>query len=171
MKNYVKRVILFWFCMVFYMLVQAQVRENRITGHVYDSQNLPLAGVNIKVKNTPYGTVSNEKGEFVLAGKWEQGVSIEFSFIGMRRKTITYKGQTKLEVTLADDTNNMDEVVVTGYTTLSRRETASAVSQVKAEQVMLNSKSSIDQMLIGQIPGMAIIQTSGEPSAKPKIRI
>ena len=43
MKNYVKRVILFWFCMVFYMLVQAQVRENRITGHVYDSQNLPLA--------------------------------------------------------------------------------------------------------------------------------
>ena len=81
MKNYVKRVILFWFCMVFYMLVQAQVRENRITGHVYDSQNLPLAGVNIKVKNTPYGTVSNEKGEFVLAGKWEQGVSIEFSFI------------------------------------------------------------------------------------------
>ena len=66
MKNYVKRVILFWFCMVFYMLVQAQVRENRITGHVYDSQNLPLAGVNIKVKNTPYGTVSNEKGEFVL---------------------------------------------------------------------------------------------------------
>lgn len=50
MKNYVKRVILFWFCMVFYMLVQAQVRENRITGHVYDSQNLPLAGVNIKVK-------------------------------------------------------------------------------------------------------------------------
>ena len=51
MKNYVKRVILFWFCMVFYMLVQAQVRENRITGHVYDSQNLPLAGVNIKVKN------------------------------------------------------------------------------------------------------------------------
>ena len=84
MKNYVKRVILFWFCMVFYMLVQAQVRENRITGHVYDSQNLPLAGVNIKVKNTPYGTVSNEKGEFVLAGKWEQGVSIEFSFIGMR---------------------------------------------------------------------------------------
>ena len=91
MKNYVKRVILFWFCMVFYMLVQAQVRENRITGHVYDSQNLPLAGVNIKVKNTPYGTVSNEKGEFVLAGKWEQGVSIEFSFIGMRRKTITIK--------------------------------------------------------------------------------
>ena len=90
MKNYVKRVILFWFCMVFYMLVQAQVRENRITGHVYDSQNLPLAGVNIKVKNTPYGTVSNEKGEFVLAGKWEQGVSIEFSFIGRLRKTSTY---------------------------------------------------------------------------------
>ena len=88
------------------MLVQAQVRENRITGHVYDSQNLPLAGVNIKVKNTPYGTVSNEKGEIVLAGKWEQGVSIEFSFIVMRRKTITYKGQTKLEVTVADDTNN-----------------------------------------------------------------
>ena len=67
--------------MVFYMLVQAQVRENRITGHVYDSQNLPLAGVNIKVKNTPYGTVSNEKGEFVLAGKWEQVYQLNFRLL------------------------------------------------------------------------------------------
>ena len=72
MKNYVKRVILFWFCMVFYMLVQSQVSENRITGHVYDSQNLPLAGVNIKVKNTPYGTVSNEKGEFCFTHNFQQ---------------------------------------------------------------------------------------------------
>lgn len=148
MKNYVKRVILFWFCMVFYMLVQAQVRENRITGHVYDSQNLPLAGVNIKVKNTPYGTVSNEKGEFVLAGKWEQGVSIEFSFIGMRRKTITYKGQTKLEVTLADDTNNMDEVVVTAKANINEidiRARSGVVQEVDMRRI--NSKPMIDMGL------------------------
>ena len=88
MKNYVKRVILFWFCMVFYMLVQAQVRENRITGHVYDSQNLPLAGVNIKVKNTPYGTVSNEKGEFVLAGKWEYQLNFRLLVCGVKLSLI-----------------------------------------------------------------------------------
>ena len=173
MKNYVKRVILFWFCMVFYMLVQAQVRENRITGHVYDSQNLPLAGVNIKVKNTPYGTVSNEKGEFVLAGKWEQGVSIEFSFIGMRRKTITYKGQTKLEVTLADDTNNMDEVVVTAKANINEidiRARSGVVQEVDMRRI--NSKPMIDMGLAlqGSVPGL-IVTNTGELGSAPEIRI
>lgn len=88
-------------------------RRKTISGHVRDSQDLPLAGVNIKVKNTPYGAISNEKGEYVLKGQWEPGVSIEFSFIGMKRKVVTYKGQTRLDVTLLDDVNNMDEVVVT----------------------------------------------------------
>ena len=49
----------------------------------------------------------------MLKGQWEPGVSIEFSFIGMKRKVVTYKGQTRLDVTLLDDVNNMDEVVVT----------------------------------------------------------
>ena len=62
---YLKRRILFLAFLSFCVILQAQREEKRISGHVRDSQDLPLAGVNIKVKNTPYGAISNEKGEYV----------------------------------------------------------------------------------------------------------
>ena len=62
-------------------------------------------------------------------------------------------------------------MVVTGYQTVSKRELASAISTVKAKDVMVDGAASIDQMLQGPVPGMAVINTSGEPSATPKIRI
>ena len=68
MNYYLKRRILFLAFLSFCVILQAQREEKRISGHVRDSQDLPLAGVNIKVKNTPYGAISNEKGEYVLKG-------------------------------------------------------------------------------------------------------
>lgn len=61
--------------------------------------------------------------------------------------------------------------MVTGYQVLSRRESASAVSTVKTEDIYMAGAPSIDQMLQGQIPGLMVMNTSGEPSATPKIRI
>ena len=66
MNYYLKRRILFLAFLSFCVILQAQREEKRISGHVRDSQDLPLAGVNIKVKNTPYGAISNEKGVFYV---------------------------------------------------------------------------------------------------------
>ena len=147
-----------------------------LKGKVVDNRDKkPIPGVTVVVKGTSVGVVTNIDGCFsLMIPDTTEHAELVFSFVGMKSRVIpysSYRNIGELIVSLEEDLLEMDEVVVTGYTTLSRRETASAVSQVKAEQVMLNSKSSIDQMLIGQIPGMAIIQTSGEPSATPKIRI
>ena len=163
MNYYLKRRILFLAFLSFCVIVQAQREEKRISGHVRDSQDLPLAGVNIKVKNTPYGAISNEKGEYVLKGQWEPGVSIEFSFIGMKRKVVTYKGQTRLDVTLLDDVNNMDEVVVTAKANINEidiRARSGVVQEVDMRRI--NSKPMIDMGLAlqGSVPGL-IIQNTG----------
>ena len=173
MNYYLKRRILFLAFLSFCVILQAQREEKRISGHVRDSQDLPLAGVNIKVKNTPYGAISNEKGEYVLKGQWEPGVSIEFSFIGMKRKVVTYKGQTRLDVTLLDDVNNMDEVVVTAKANINEidiRARSGVVQEVDMRRI--NSKPMIDMGLAlqGSVPGL-IIQNTGELGSTPEIRI
>ena len=173
MNYYLKRRILFLAFLSFCVILQAQREEKRISGHVRDAQDLPLAGVNIKVKNTPYGAISNEKGEYVLKGQWEPGVSIEFSFIGMKRKIVTYKGQTRLDVTLLDDVNNMDEVVVTAKANINEidiRARSGVVQEVDMRRI--NSKPMIDMGLAlqGSVPGL-IIQNTGELGSTPEIRI
>ena len=173
MNYYLKRRILFLAFLSFCVILQAQRDEKRISGHVRDAQDLPLAGVNIKVKNTPYGAISNEKGEYVLKGQWEPGVSIEFSFIGMKRKIVTYKGQTRLDVTLLDDVNNMDEVVVTAKANINEidiRARSGVVQEVDMRRI--NSKPMIDMglALLGSVPGLIILYT-GELGATPEIRI
>ena len=173
MNYYLKRRILFLAFLSFCVILQAQREEKRISGHVRDAQDLPLAGVNIKVKNTPYGAISNEKGEYVLKGQWESGVSIEFSFIGMKRKIVTYKGQTRLDVTLLDDVNNMDEVVVTAKANINEidiRARSGVVQEVDMRRI--NSKPMIDMGLAlqGSVPGL-IIQNTGELGSTPEIRI
>lgn len=173
MNYYLKRRILFLAFLSFCVILQAQREEKRISGHVRDAQDLPLAGVNIKVKNTPYGAISNEKGEYVLKGQWEPGVSIEFSFIGMKRKVVTYKGQTRLDVTLLDDVNNMDEVVVTAKANINEidiRARSGVVQEVDMRRI--NSKPMIDMGLAlqGSVPGL-IIQNTGELGSTPEIRI
>jgi len=170
MNYYLKRRILFLAFLSFCVILQAQREEKRISGHVRDSQDLPLAGVNIKVKNTPYGAISNEKGEYVLKGQWEPGVSIEFSFIGMKRKVVTYKGQTRLDVTLLDDVNNMDEVVVTAKANINEIDIRARSGVVDMRRI--NSKPMIDMGLAlqGSVPGL-IIQNTGELGSTPEIRI
>lgn len=173
MSTYGKRLISLLFCVTIGIMLQAQITENRITGRVYDSQNLPLTGVNIKVKNAPYGTVTNEKGEYILIGKWEKGAIIEFSFIGTKRKIITYKGQNHLDVVLYDDVNSMDEVVVTAKTNINEidiRARSGVVQEVDMRRI--NSKPMIDMGLAlqGSVPGL-IVTNTGELGSTPEIRI
>ncbi len=159
-------------------LLQVGSKDSKSTitsGKVIDQNKKPIPGVTVLLKGTSTGVTTGVDGTFfIMVPDTTANVEFIFSFVGMKTKTVAFKSRPKTGtwfITMEEDLLEMDEVVVTGYTTLSRRETASAVSQIKADDVMLNSKSSIDQMLIGQIPGMTIVQTSGEPSATPKIRI
>ena len=142
----------------------------KVEGVVKDASGMVLPGVSVLIKGTVIGVATDVDGRFELEVTTDT-VTLVFSFVGMRTREVTWRGEPLLTVTLEEESAEMDEVVVTGYQTVSRRESASSISTVRAEEVMMDGVASIDQMLQGRIPGVAVMMTSGEPSATPKIRI
>ena len=150
---------------------QKELEKVVIKGIVKDERNQSLAGVTVLIKGTTIGVATDSNGEFSLTTVKQDSLILQFFFIGMERREVRWTGQKMLHIVLLDDSHDMDEVVVTGYQTISRRESASAISTVEAKDIMVQGAGSIDQMLQGRIPGMMVLNTSGEPSATPKIRI
>lgn len=142
-----------------------------LKGKITDLRGDPLPGVTVMMEGSARGCASDSDGNYVLVIENKKGIKIVYSFIGMDTETRTWEGQEKIDVKLHEANLSMDEVVVTGYQTMNRRESASAVSVVKTEDIYMAGAPSIDQMLQGQIPGLMVMNTSGEPSATPKIRI
>ena len=142
-----------------------------LRGKVTDANGDPIPGATVIVQGLSQGCATNEQGEYVLVVENKEGVTLLYSFVGMETETRIWKGEERLDVVMHEASLDIDEVVVTGYQVLDRRESASSVSVVKADDIMIAGATSIDQMLQGQIPGMMVMTTSGEPSATPKIRI
>ena len=148
-----------------------EVKSVTVVGKVTDTKKRPIPGVTVQVKGVTHGTVTDADGHYKLLVPNLKAFSLLFSFVGMKTQEVKYVGKDTINVVMEEDVAEMDEVVVTGYQTVSRRESASSITTVRADEVMMAGVSSIDQMLQGTVPGMAVMMTSGEPSATPKIRI
>ncbi len=149
-------------------LVLAQTQ--RLTGKVTsasDPEGLP--GVNVLVKGTSQGTITNIGGEFSI--DVEQGSIIEFSFIGYTSQQITYSGQTNLNIVLAEKPTELGEVVVVGYSSIERRDITGSVTTINADKLKSLSVNGLDQALQGQAPGVQVTQSSGTPGGGVSVRI
>lgn len=157
------------------LLSSSQVMAQKVrvvTGHVYDPGKEALVGVTVAVKgSTSGGAITDENGRYMILVPNESGTVIVFSSIGFEKKEVAVENKKVIDVTMTEKSAYLDEVVVTGYQNVNRRELASAVSQIEMDDIKLSDKFSIDQMLAGQVAGMSVMTTSGGPSATPKIRI
>ncbi|MFR7876407.1 MAG: SusC/RagA family TonB-linked outer membrane protein, partial [Butyricimonas paravirosa] len=89
-------------------------------------------------------------------------------FIGMKTQTIPYKGQD-LTIVMEEDSQEMEEVVVTGYQVINKKKSTSAITSVKMDDIMIPGATSIDQMLEGRVSDMILMTNSGEVGVAPKI--
>lgn len=157
------------------LLSSSQVMAQKVrvvTGHVYDPGKEALVGVTVAVKgSTSGGAITDENGRYMILVPNENGTVIVFSSIGFEKKEVAVGDKKVIDVTMTEKSAYLDEVVVTGYQNVNRRELASAVSQIEMDEIKLSDKFSIDQMLAGQVAGMSVTTTGGGPSATPKIRI
>lgn len=145
--------------------------RSQITGIVMDSNGETLPGVAVYEKKSPKtGTMTNIDGDFALSAKGRESVELVFQYVGMKRKEVTWSGKP-LKVYLEDDGNQLDDVVVTGYQVIDKRASTSAITSIKAEDILRPDALSIDQMLEGQVPDLMFMSNSGESAAAPKIRI
>ena len=142
-----------------------------IQGTVKDQQGGSLPGVTVLVKGSTMGVSTDGNGKFRLEVASADSLVLVFSFVGMETKEVAYWGETELNVVMKEKDAKLDEVVVTGYQQIEKRQLTSAVSSVKTEDLNMIGATSIEQMLQGQLAGLSVINTSAAPGAAPKIRV
>ncbi len=142
----------------------------QVQGIVKDATGEPMIGVSVVVKGTTNGTVTGLDGDFILSGVKKSDV-IMFTYIGYKNKEVKYDGQTQLNVTMDEDTEMLDEVVVIGYGTVNKRDLTGSVASVSAEDIAAVPVSSATEALTGKLAGVNITMTEGSPDAEVKIRV
>lgn len=154
------------------LLFVAQIGAQNIdvNGTVLDNSGFPIPGVNVIVKNTTKGTVTDFDGNFTLADV-ETGATLTFSYIGYITKELVVTNSQKINVQLEEDIAKLDEVVVVGYGTQRKKEVTGAVSVVDSEAIEKLNPQRVEQALQGQIAGVNVTSTSGSPGAGANIRI
>ena len=143
----------------------------RIVGLVTDSKKLPLPGVTVIVKGLTIGTATDGNGRYALTLPKTEKLSLLFSFVGMKTREVTYAGKDTINVVMQEDSETLEDVVVTGYATIDRGSYVGAVTQIRAEDIQVAGEATIDQMLQGWVPGMSVINKTGKVGGSPKIRI
>ncbi len=141
-----------------------------VTGTVRDKlTGEPLIGASIFDKNSATGVVSDVEGEFTIYAK--KGSTLTVSYLGYKPMQHKVGDSETINFDMTPDTKTFDEVVVTGYKVIDKRASTSAITSIKAEDVIRPDALSIDQMLEGQVPDLMFMSNSGESGAAPKIRI
>ncbi|MFC5682396.1 SusC/RagA family TonB-linked outer membrane protein [Flavobacterium sp. MAHUQ-51] len=129
----------------------SSVQQNQITGKVIDEKGLPIPGVNINIKGTTKATVTDFDGQFSINASTND--VLEFSFIGYKNKNIIIGSERNVQVVLESDVNKLDEVLVTGYKTLSRKQATGAFSKIGTEDFKSQRLNSLSTIIEGRVAG------------------
>lgn len=143
--------------------------QSSVTGTVTDDTGLPLPGVSILKLGTTIGTVTDIDGKYSINAS--TGDELQFTFIGYKPQVIAVGSSSILDVTMGEDLTNLNEVVVIGYGSATKRELTGATSQVKGESIEAMNMPRVDQALQGKIAGVNITTNSGAPGGTSNIRI
>ena len=140
-------------------------QKKAINGVVFDGGlNEPLIGANVVVKGTTNGTVTDLDGKFTLEAAPNDILVI--SSIGFKSLEIKASDASKGKITLQEDTQALDEVVVVGYGVQKKANLTGSVAHISAEAIESRSVASVSAALAGQIPGVTAIQSSGAPGSQ-----
>ena len=131
-----------------------QQQKKQISGTVIDESGESIIGANIIEKGTTNGTVTDFDGNFSL--QIENDAILHVSYIGYYPQDIPTSGKTSIEIVLVEDTKTLDEVVVVGYGTQSKKTLTGAISSIKSDEIVATKSSNLVNKLQGKIPGLNI---------------
>ena len=142
-------------------IVNEVLQSSVVKGVVKDSNGEPLLGVNVLVKGTTIGAVTDIDGNFSFEAP--AGCTLVISYIGFESQEVKVKGNAPLNIILKEDSEALDEVVVIGYGTQKKVNLTGAVSAVTGEEIAKRPVSNTSTMLQGQMPGLRITSDKGQP--------
>lgn len=165
---FLRRICSTFLLSIFYLLSFAQGRQ--ISGVIKDATGEPMIGVNVLVKGTTNGAITDFDGKFTLSGVKDSDVLV-VSYIGFTAQEVKVNNQKNIEVVLREDTETLDEVVVIGYGTVKRRDLTGSVASVSGEKLAANPVANVAEALQGQLPGVSVSSQDGRPGATMSIRV
>src|SRR5690606_8995327 len=121
-----------------------------------------LPGVNILVKGSGIGTVTDMEGQYSLEVPDNNGILV-FSFIGFFAQEVPIDGRSRIDVAMTEDLQNLDEVVVVGYGTQRKATLTGAISAVEGKDLVHSPAINVSNSLAGMAPGLVALNRSGEP--------
>lgn len=141
-----------------------------VSGRVVDVFGEPIPGVTVQVEGTTVGAITDLNGNYKLAVPSENSVLV-FSFIGYQSVKATVGSQRTINITLKEDTQALDEVVVIGYGTARKSDLTGSLSSVSSDSYEHQNVTRIDEALQGRAAGLQISNTVGAPGGDVRIRI
>ncbi|MGC1205906.1 MAG: SusC/RagA family TonB-linked outer membrane protein [Flavobacteriaceae bacterium] len=149
--------------------LNVNLQQNTITGTITDANGLPLEGVTIIVDGTSRGVVSDFDGNYAISAK--AGDVLKISFIGMKTQMVTVGTSNAINVTMTEDLEDLDTVVITGYQNVKRELFTGASQTIKAEDIKLDGVPDISRALEGRAAGVSVQNVTGTFGAAPRITI
>ncbi|WP_036841328.1 TonB-dependent receptor [Polaribacter sp. Hel_I_88] len=143
--------------------------QQKITGVIKDNTG-GIPEVTIQVKGTSIGTTSDFDGNYTITTKNADAILV-FSYLGFKTQEIAVNGQSTINVTLIEDSSQLDEIVVVGYGTRKKSHLTGAIAKIGGGKLAAIQTARVDEALAGKLPGVLIQNQSGEPGADPKIQI
>ena len=150
--------------------VVAFAQQRTVSGTVSSEEEGALPGVNVLVKGTTQGTVTDIEGNYRINVPDENTVLV-FSAVGYANEEVTIGNQSTIDMLMLPDIKSLSEVVVVGYGTQERRDLTGAVSSVDASDFENMAITSVEQGLQGRVAGVNVVQQSGQPGAGMQVQI
>lgn len=144
-------------------------QEKTVTGTVTNAKGMPLIGVNVVVQGTTRGALTDFDGNYSISVS--QGEVLKFSYLGYAAVTKTVGAQTTVDVTMKPDAAQLEQVVIVGYGTTTKQSFTGTAAVVDGEELAQKNASSVSQALQGEVAGVRIINSSGQPGSEPSVRI
>lgn len=147
-----------------------QQKAVTINGVIKDRAGEPIIGANVLERGTTNGVITNVEGKYALTVKSPQSVLV-ISYIGFKTQNLAVGSQKQLNITLEEDSEMMDEVVVIGYGTQRKGDITSAISSVKADQFLTGNVQDASRLIKGKVAGLVITRPSGDPNGESSINL
>lgn len=146
--------------------VQEVLQNSTVKGKVVDANNEPIIGASIVIKDSSIGVISDLNGNFTLNSVSEK-VTLIISYVGYKTQELPVNGKSVVNITLQEDSELLDEVVVVGYGTQKKASLTSAISQIKGEDAFKDrGTSNVSVALQGEVPGLVVTRTSTRPGSE-----
>ena len=174
MRRHLQRLIKALFFLVFALQLNPVLAQtkNTITGSVIDGTSKEaIIGATVSLKGKAIGGVTDANGKFSLTISQPLPITLVVNFLGYERRLVVVHETEPITVSLKEIVNNLDEVIITGYTQTKRAAVTSAVSKVSSEELSKVSSTTITEKLQGQVPGLLISNSSGVPGASVLVRL